>query len=66
MNVFKRQADPHRQLRWITFALLSHSFVFYVLVTGLAKMVVEVARRLECVLPRPPKLKGSASCIMMR
>jgi periplasmic protein TonB len=74
MNYAERQADPRRHLVGITVVILFHVLVVYVLVTGLAKKVIDVVRAPietkvieeikkpppppEVVLPPPPKLEA--------
>jgi protein TonB len=72
MNYAQRQADPRRHLIGFTIVVLFHVFLFYALVSGLAKRVVDVVRAPietkvieevkkpppppELELPPPPKL----------
>ena len=74
MNYAERQADPRRHLVGITVVILFHVLIVYVLVTGLAKKVIDVVRAPietkvieeikkpppppEVVLPPPPKLEA--------
>ncbi len=46
MSFSERQADPRRHLAGFTFVILSHVFVVYARVTGLAAKVVAVVRGL--------------------
>jgi protein TonB len=74
MNFAQAQADPRRHVVGIAVVVLFHVLVVYVLVTGLAKKVIDVVRAPietkvieeikkpppppEVVLPPPPKLEA--------
>lgn len=44
MDFSKRRADPRRHLLGLAFVILLHALIVYMLVTGLAKKVIEVVR----------------------
>ncbi len=74
MNYAQQQADPRRHVIGIAIVVLFHVLIVYVLVTGLAKKVIDVVRAPietkvieeikkpppppEVVLPPPPKLEA--------
>ena len=74
MDFSKRRADPRRHLVALTFVILFHIFIVYLLMTGLAKKVIEVVRAPietkiieevkapppppEVVIPPPPRLEA--------
>lgn len=74
MNFAQRQADPRRHVVGMVSVVLFHVLIVYVLVTGLARKVVDVVRAPietkvieevkkpppppEVVLPPPPKLEA--------